>query len=169
MTTILVATDDGRDPTVPVARDAALRWAGEHGARVVLHDRAAESYFTDPYPSGTWTADVEGGPTREQLLGPDDLEMLGRRYLAEQVAAARRSGVDAHGWLPPRPGVAGMAEAIERFAVTMVVLPASMAQPSLLDRVRGNTAERFRDALGAVVIVADGAAEIPSGRATAGR
>ncbi len=167
MITILVATDDGRDATVSVARDAALRWATAHDARVVLYDRAAESYFTDPYPGGTWSADVEGVPTPEQLLGADDLEMLGRRYLADQVADARRSGVDAHGWLPPRPGVRGMAEAIERFDVSVVILPGSMSQPSLINRVRRNTAERFREALDATVIVADGTTEIPSTLASA--
>lgn len=167
MTTLLVATDDGRDPTIERARDAALAWARAHEARVIFHDRAAESYFIDPYPSGTWTADVASGPTREDLLAPNDLELLGRHYLAEQVVAARRSGIDAHGWLPPRPGAAGMAEAVERFGVDLVVLPSSMERPSLVDRVRGNTADRFRESLPVPVLVAGAGHEIEAEAAAA--
>jgi hypothetical protein len=169
VTTLLIATDDGRDSTVGPAREAALRWARSVGARVILYDRAAESYFLDPYPSGTWTADVSSGPRREDLLAPDDLELLGRRYLADQVVFARRSGVDAYGWLPPRPGSAGMSEAVERFAVDLVVLPASMERPSLVDRVRGNTVERFRAALPVPVLVAGAGHEIATELAAAAR
>lgn len=160
MTTLLVATDDGRDSTVAPAREAALRWARSHDARVILHDRAAESYFVDPYPSGRWTADVEDGPSRETLLGPRDLELLGRHYLAEQIVFARRAGVDAHAWLPPRPGTAGMAEAIRRFGVDAVVLPDSISRPSLVDRVSGNTIDRFRDRLSVPVVIASPGREI---------
>ena len=154
MSTILLATDDG--PTSPYAemRPAALRWAAERGARVILHDRSAESYFVDPYPSGPWTADVEGSPNRDRLLEPADLEALGRTYLAEQVVAARREGVDAHAWLPSRPGPAGMADAVERFGAELVILPAALERPSLLDRVRGNSLERFRTALAVEVVAA---------------
>lgn len=153
--TILLATDDGRDPAYAAMRAPVLRWARDAGARVVLYDRSAESYFVDPYPSGPWTADVEEEPSRERLLGPNDLEMLGRHYLAEQVKEGRAAGVDAHGWLPTKPGPAGMAEAVGRFEVDLVILPAPVKAPSLLDRVRGNTVERFRSALSVPVEVAD--------------
>jgi hypothetical protein len=153
--TVLVATDDGRDPSYAEMRRSVLPWLRDQDARVVLYDRAAESYFVDPYPSGTWTADVEGEPGRDRLLGPNDLEMLGRRYLADQVLEARAAGVDAHGWLPPKPGPAGMAEAVERFHVDLVILPAPLKNPSLLDRVRGNTLDRFRSVLSVPVHTAD--------------
>lgn len=153
--TILLATDDGRDPAYGDMRESVLRWAASQEARVVLYDRSAESYFVDPYPSGPWTADVEGGPDRRSLLEPQQLEMLGRHYLAEQVRSARGAGVSAGGWLPSRPGSRGMADAVSAVGADLVVLPASSSRPSLFDRVRGNTLDGFREALAVPVVVAD--------------
>jgi hypothetical protein len=153
--TILLATDDGRDPAYGEMREPVLRWAASQEARVVLYDRSAESYFVDPYPSGPWTADVEGGPDRRSLLDPRQLEMLGRHYLAEQVRSARGAGVEAGGWLPSRPGSRGMADAVSDVGADLVIMPASVARPSLLDRVRGNTLAGFREALSVPVAVAD--------------
>ncbi len=153
--TIILTTDDGRDPAYADMRAAALAWAREMEASVVLYDRSAESYFIDPYPSGTWTADVEGAPDRARLMSPDDLEMLGRRYLADQLRAALAEGAEIGAWLPPKPGPAGMVEAVEHFGVDAVILPATLASPSLFDRVRGNTADRFRSALSVDVHLAD--------------
>ena len=153
--TILLTTDDGRDPAYVEIQEPVLRWAAGQEARVVLYDRAAESYFVDPYPSGPWTADVESGPERGALLDPQQLEMMGRHYLAEQVRAARGVGVKAGAWLPSRPGVRGMADAVSAVGADIVVLPTSVANPSLFDRVRGNTLAGFREALSVPVIVAD--------------
>ncbi len=152
---VVVATDDGRDPAYAAMRSAALAWARDRGSSVVLYDRSAESYFIDPYPSGTWTADVEGGPDRARLASADDLELLGRHYLAEQLRGARDAGTEIGAWLPPKPGPAGMAEAVDRFGAEAVVLPSSLASPSLFDRVRGNSIDRFRAALSVDVLIAD--------------
>jgi hypothetical protein len=153
--TILLATDDGRNPAYGDMREPVLRWAASQEARVVLYDRSAESYFVDPYPSGPWTADVEGGPDRRAVLDPQQLEMLGRHYLAEQVRSARGAGVKAGGWLPSRPGSRGMADAVSAVGADLVILPASVSRPSLFDRVRGNTLAGFREALSVPVVVAD--------------
>lgn len=153
--TVVVATDDGRDPAYAGMRRAALSWARDRGSRVVLYDRSAESYFIDPYPSGSWTADVEGGADRTRLATADDLEMLGRHYLAEQLREARDADVEVGAWLPPKPGPAGMAEAVSRFGADAVVLPMSLLSPSLFDRVRGNTIDRFRASLPVELLVAD--------------
>lgn len=153
--TILLATDDGRDPAYGEMREPVLRWAADQEARVVLYDRSAESYFVDPYPSGPWTADVEGGPDRRALLDPQQLEMLGRHYLAEQIRSARAAGVRAGGWLPSRPGGRGMADAVSAVGADLVILPTSVSRPSLFDRVRGNTLDGFREALAVPVAVAD--------------
>lgn len=153
--TILLATDDGRDPAYGQMREPVLRWAASQEARVVLYDRSAESYFVDPYPSGPWTADVEGGPDRRAALDPHQLEMMGRHYLAEQVRSARGAGVKAGGWLPSRPGTRGMADAVSALAADLVILPTSVSHPSLFDRVRGNTLAGFREALSVPVAVAD--------------
>lgn len=87
---------------------------------------------------------------------------MGRDYLADQVAEARRAGADAHGWLPSRPGPGGMADAVRRFDAELVILPAALARPSLIDRVRGNTLDRFIHELPVEVAAATSAGvEIP--------
>ena len=153
--TVLLATDDGRNSGYGDMRDRALAWAREQDARVILYDRSSESYFVDPYSSGPWTADVEDGGGREGLLEPNDLELLGRHYLALQLTGARRAGVDASAYLSSKPGPRGMADVVKRFGVDVVVLPATVAQASLIDRVRGNTLERFREILSVDVMLGD--------------
>jgi len=48
-----------------------------------------------------------------------------------------------------------MADVVQRFGVDVVVLPATVAQASLIDRVRGNTLERFREILSVDVMLGD--------------
>lgn len=159
--TVLLATDDGRNAGYGAMRDKALAWAREQDARVILYDRTSESYFVDPYSSGPWTADVESGKGREGLLGPDDLELLGRHYLALQVTGANRAGVDASAYLSSKPGPRGMADVVQRLGVDVVVLPATVAQASLIDRVRGNTLDRFREVLPVEVMLGDARGIVP--------
>jgi hypothetical protein len=163
--TVIIATDDRVASPYAEMRGSAVRWAAREGARVILYDRSAESYFLDPYPRGPWTADVEGAPLRESLLAPAQLEPLGRHYLAEQVGAVREEGLDAYAWLPTRPGVTGMADAVERFGADLVILPSSLERPSLIDRVRGNTLERFRAGVPTQVAIAgpQGVELVPAG------
>lgn len=153
--TVLVATDDGRDAAYARMRAPAIRWAADAGARVVLYDRSAESYFVDPYPSGPWTADVESGPQRRSVLEPRDLELLGRHYLAEQVTEARATGADVAAWLPSTPGPKGMAEAVDACEADTIILPSSIERPSLVDRVSGNTLDRIRKALTVSIAIGD--------------
>lgn len=153
--TVLLATDNGRHSGYGDMRDRALAWARDQGARVILYDRSSESYFVDPYSSGPWTADVESGGGREGLLEPDDLELLGRHYLALQLTGARRAGVDASAYLSSKPGPRGMADVVQRLGVDVVVLPATVAQASLIDRVLGNTLERFREVLSVEIMLGD--------------
>lgn len=166
--TVLLATDDGRAAAYADMRERALAWARDQDARVILYDRSSESYFVDPYSSGPWTADVESGGGRERLLEPDDLELLGRHYLAVQVTEARRAGVDAFAYLSSKPGPRGMAAVVERLGIDVVVLPAAVAQASLIERVRGNTLERFRALVPVDIMLADARGLTPSSGGNAG-
>jgi hypothetical protein len=132
----LVATDDtgAGGPT----REEGLQLAARDGARVLLYDRSAESRLTDPYDIGPWGADRDGvGP--DTALEPDVLEGLGRRYLADQLRLARARGLDVRAHLPSGTGAAALADACARYAPDLLVLPASMDRPGLLDRITRNT------------------------------
>ena len=91
-TMLLVATDDGVDPSYAACRRAGLEVARREGAAVVLYDRSSESYLVDPYESGPWTSQNHG-PAGETLLDINELVRLGRRYLADQVAEGRALGL----------------------------------------------------------------------------
>jgi hypothetical protein len=133
----LVATDDGSS-ALGAVRERGLTLAQRDGARVLLYDRSAESRLTDPYDVGPWGRDRDGvGPGSR--LEPDVLEGLGRRYLADQLRLARARGLDAQVFLPRRTGATALAEACTRFGPALVVLPAAMAAPSLVDRISRNT------------------------------
>lgn len=149
--TFLVATDRGEDPASAVALETALQLAREAGARVVLYDRSAESMFTDPFEAAAWA----GGqiPTWEQLLSPPQLERLGYGYLAEQLTHARAMRLEAMAWLPFGSGPAAMAHCGAAWAVTHVVLPAAVAHPSWLARLRGHTLAAFQAKLRGVELL----------------
>ncbi|HEY7523331.1 MAG TPA: hypothetical protein VH720_06710 [Candidatus Limnocylindrales bacterium] len=99
----------GHDPDhdhEAVRRRAAELGAG--GATVILFPE------TDPGPLASslpteWSADGE-----EELFGnrldPKRLDAAGRRGLAEQVDALRRTGADAWGWLPDEASAAALID-----------------------------------------------------------
>ncbi len=144
---ILVATDDVSDGPSRGARMGAVGVAAAVGAQLVLYDRSAESYFVDPYP-------FPETPEGDRPLEEQELRSLGREYLAEQVREARGAGVEARAWLPRRPGPKGMAEFLTRYPVGAVVLPDTMANPSLLDRVRRDVLERWVDVVRVPILLA---------------
>lgn len=77
-----------------------------------------------------------GLPEGESALTAQDARNLGRGYLADQIEAARAAGVDASGWMPPVPGLDGLAIAVVRFRPQLAVGPASMRQRTLRERIR---------------------------------
>lgn len=144
---ILVATDDVADGPSSGARTGALGVAAAVGADLVLYDRSAESYFVDPYP---FPETAEGDHPLEER----EVRSLGRAYLADQIREAREAGVQARAWLPRGRGPKGMAEFLARHPAGVVVLPDTIANPSLFDRVRGDVLGRWIDAVRVPVLLA---------------
>ena len=149
-TMLLVATDDGTDPAYGVCRRAGLDLARREGATVVLYDRSSESYLVDPYESGPQTSQNHG-PAGDRPLDLPELLRLGRRYLAEQVTEGRALGLQVGAWLARGTGPAALAAACERLGVDRVVLPDTLARPTLRDRVLGRTLAAFQDRLSAKI------------------
>jgi hypothetical protein len=144
---VLAATDDGHDPAYRGTRLAAAALAGRLGAELVLYDRSPELYLTDPYAA----------PPPAALLDPAGADRAGRSYLAEQL---RRSGA-AWAWPARGSGPDALADCLGTLPGAQVVLPAALAEPGLLDRVRGHSAAAFARA-GARIHLAD-----PDGRLVA--
>ncbi|HEX6254887.1 MAG TPA: DICT sensory domain-containing protein [Euzebyales bacterium] len=132
-TWMLAATDDGSDPRYAAVRDAALAAARDSGAGVVLYDRTTESYLTNPYPSGPWSSE-------EAALSPS-WELSPARLAVDRGAKALRDAVD-------------------RYAPDAIYLPAHVSNPSLLDRVRGNTLTTLAGAVDVPVRLVDADGEV---------
>jgi sugar (pentulose or hexulose) kinase len=148
---VLAATDDGLDPAYQATRQAAFAVAAREGARVVLFDRSPELYLVDPYerPRGN------GGRPRSSLLNQRAASRLGRPYLAEQLAEARQLGLDGAAWVARGHGPEALAAACQVLDAERVVLPATLATPPLIDRVRGHTLAAFRRRVPARITLAD--------------
>jgi hypothetical protein len=150
---VLGATDDGLDPAYQATRQAAFAVAAREGARVVLFDRSPELYLVDPYERPR-----QGGPAgapRSSLLNQRTASRLGRAYLAEQLAEASQLGLDGAAWVARGHGPDALAAACEVLDAERVVLPATLAAPPLIDRVRGHTLAAFRRRVPARISLAD--------------
>jgi len=148
---VVAATDDGLDPAYQATRQAAFAVAARDGARLVLFDRSPELYLVDPYEQ----ASGNGGGPRSSLLSQRTAERAGRPYLAGQLAEARRLGLDGAAWVARGHGPDALAAACEVLEAERVVLPATLAAPPLVDRVRGHTLAAFRRRLPARISLAD--------------
>jgi len=139
----LVATDDGSKVYLENRR-VGLELALKDQARVVLYDRSSESYLVDPYPVGAWSSPGDALSATSQM-DPRTLLSLGRAYLADQLVGAREGGLDVSAYLAMGHGAHALAEAVERLHPDLLVLPAAMAQPTLIDRLRRNTLADLRE------------------------
>jgi Putative zinc-finger len=148
---VLAATDDGLDPAYQATRQAAFAVAAREGARLVLFDRSPELYLVDPYEP----ARQNGGRPRSSLLNQRTASRLGRPYLAEQLSEARRLGLDGAAWVARGHGPDALAAACQVLEAERVVLPAALATPPLIDRVRGHTLAAFRRRVPARITLAD--------------
>ena len=148
---VLAATDDGLDPAYQATRQAAFAVAAREGARVVLFDRSPELYLVDPYER----ARGNGGRPRSSLLSQRTASRRGRPYLAEQLAEASQLGLDGAAWVARGHGPDALAAACEVLDAERVVLPAALAAPPLIDRVRGHTLAAFRRRVPARILLAN--------------
>jgi anti-sigma factor RsiW len=148
---VVAATDDGLDPAYRATRQAAFAVAARDGARLVLFDRSPELYLVDPYEP----ARGNGGGPRSSLLSQRTAGRAGRPYLADQLAEARQLGLDGAAWVARGHGPEALAAACQVLEAERVVLPASLAAPPLVDRVRGHTLAAFRRRVPARISLAD--------------
>ena len=148
---VLAATDDGLDPAYQATRQAAFAVAAREGARLVLFDRSPELYLVDPYEPALGN----GGRPRSSLLNQRTASRQGRPYLAEQLGEAGRLGLDGAAWVARGHGPDALAAACQVLEAERVVLPAALATPPLIDRVRGHTLAAFRRRVPARITLAD--------------
>lgn len=147
--TILVETDARCAVDFEAVRRAAIAIATASGAEIVLFDRSTESLFTDPYPAGPWTADVDG-PRGDRALEAHELGPLGREALRRQVERIGSDGVTVRAWLARGSHARAMAAAAHRLSPD-VVLVKTDSRGSLLSRVR--PARQDREQIGGAPVL----------------
>jgi hypothetical protein len=117
-TIIAVTTEDDRHAMV-VDRAAGL--AIQTNATVILYDLDADiGALESPFPKA-WPGDGDDVQFGDRL-DPNDLEAAGRRALADQVRVIRAAGIDAFGWLPPKPDADSLVEYASRQGAELVLL-----------------------------------------------
>ena len=158
----LVATDDGGTEDFAAVREAGMAKAQEDGARVLLYDATSESLLTDPYPVGPWSAE-DDATSPDSELDPQTLHGLGRGYLADQLEAARARGLDIHAYLAEGTGTKAIVEAVQRFSPDLLVLPSSLSDPSLLDKVRSNTLDELKEQTDVDILLVNADGSVRSG------
>lgn len=150
----LVATDDGSDEAYTATREAGFDLAAEAAAGVILYDRSSESKMTNPYPAGPWS-DEDDAVSPEYELEPETLREMGRGYLADQVTAARKRGLEVRAHLAVNTGAEALSDAVARYQPAVVVFPEEIRDDGdLLDKVRHNTvADLLADTDARVVLI----------------
>lgn len=169
-TCIIVYTRE--DGSLGHLRSAAQDLAKGSQAKLILYDIDAApgglGQLTNPLegvPLPTaWSGegDTENFQSPGQL-GPDELERAGRHEIADQVRQARAHGIDAYGWLPSGKGGGTLADYARDQGADLIMVPSEMERPSLVKRMRGETAAKVIDKAETAVAVVhrDGRIEYP--------
>lgn len=124
---IATLTDNGQDLRFLAARRGALSLASSVGAELVLFDVTSATVGTNPYGRGPVSSDNEElYSAGERLLGPAELELLGREYLSVQLHEASDAGVHCAAWLAHGDGLTSLPEFVARFQPDVIVAPETL-------------------------------------------
>ena len=127
---IMAVTSIDDSPEYAALRSRAADLSEEGGGDVVLFELSAASYLVSPYPE-------ENRRSWVRVLGEKELSVFGRASVARQLECLRSRGVGAGAILPTTHGFRHLADWVERENISMILIPASMAKPTLVDRLRG--------------------------------
>jgi hypothetical protein len=120
--TILVAASDAPSPDYDVTLDVAVGVAHQLGAKLVLVDRSRVTFGETPHSEGP--------------LSDERAASSGRSHLVERARAARAAGVrEVELWTTSMPTVGGVADVAMIVQPVVVVVPAAMQHPSLVERI----------------------------------
>lgn len=116
--------------------ERATSIAREEGRRLILIDRSAES-ITGATPYNDLRGDDDLQPVPESTVDADIARREGRNDLAHRIESVAEAGVDVGGWFPTSAGLDGIRDAITRFDGEILVVPATVRDPGIGDRLRG--------------------------------
>ena len=136
---VLIALVDEEGEFDHVWAAAMLAAEGAAGPRLIAYDVSSASVLTEPVAAPVSADGV--GDQYGALLSAEQLDTLGRPAIARRVEDARRQGIDAWGRLASDHGMDALMTFAESQKADLVLLPEELGDPSVLDRVRGDTLE----------------------------
>lgn len=118
--TVIAVT--GEDDRYEPVRKAAIERARSERATLILYDvDAATGPLESATPTG-WSAEGTEEDAGDRL-GPEELEAAGHEAIARQVQEARKTGLDAWGWLPSDKGREALLDYAGRQPGAHVLVP----------------------------------------------
>ena len=127
---VLAVTSLDDSPEYSAVRSCASRLAAADGGEVVLFEISAASYLVSPYPE-------ENRRQWIRTLREPELRRLGRSPVAKQLEVIRACGAEAQAILPTSHGFRHLAEWAEREDADLILIPVSLVNPGLFERLRG--------------------------------
>ena len=127
---VMAVTRMDDSPQYAAVRSCAAGMAADNDGDVVLFEISAASYLVSPYPE-------ENRRHWIRALREPELRRLGRSPVAKQLEAIRGRGADALAILPTAHGFKHLAEWAERENADLILIPASLVNPGLFERLRG--------------------------------
>ena len=127
---VLAVTSLDDSPEYAVVRSCAAGLAAADGGEVVLFEITAASFLVSPYPE-------ENRRQWIRTLGEPELRRLGRSPVAKQMEVIRARGARAQAILPTSHGFRHLAEWAEREDADLILIPVSLVNPGLFERLRG--------------------------------
>ena len=126
---VLAVTSLDDSPEFAAVRSCAT-WLAAEGGEVVLFEITAASYLVSPYPE-------ENRRQWIRTLGEPELRRLGRSPVAKQMEVIKARGGRAQAILPTSHGFKHLAEWAEREDADLILIPVSLVNPGLFERLRG--------------------------------
>jgi hypothetical protein len=119
-------------------RSRVTELASGHEAELILFEMSAASYLVTPYPE-------ENRDSWKRVLNENDLNLFGRSAIAKQINEISSAGVSAGVVLPTTHGFKHLTEWAEKEKIDLIVIPVSMVDPGLLDRLKGYSLRTLLD------------------------
>lgn len=129
-------------------RSQASELASANNAELILFELSAASYLASPYPE-------EDRSKWIRILNENDLMLFGRSPIAKQLNQIITNGISAGAILPTTHGFRHLAEWAEKEDVDVIIIPFSLVDPGLLERLRGYSLRQLLENTSRQVVVVD--------------
>ena len=144
---MMIITDDNQNNQIGSMRENAADFAVKNDSYLMLYDISAASYLVNPYPS------IEAEREWTKVLYTQDLGIMGRQYLVDQLSYLSEKGLCAGAVLATEHGFKPLADWAEQEEADVIMIPQSMVNPGLIDRIKGYTLKKLIESTTIPIIV----------------